>query len=296
MPTDNQGETTEGAVEEPQDAGGEPEAQEAPASQEQQISEMLGDFSSTVPDEDGVEELESSEEEVTQQQTEEEPVQITEPEPEPEPEPEAEETEPDLRSEIQSLRQELAELRGQKQEESGEPEAQEPEAQEQEVPQEVLNMVSQEQHDMILSDPEAFNELIGALYTKIRQDVIRDIPQLVSKTAQRQTAYQTAIKDFWSRNSDLKEHMDFVRYTANKVQSDNPNASVEKALSMTEQRVREQLNIKERAEKREGSRKQMNQGAKKDPSFARKPRGQRQPAQQEQKSEQQKQIDEILDL
>ena len=221
--------------------------------------------------------------------------------------PESDELEPEegrseneeLRQELQEVREELRQLREERRDEPEAEESEEVEEEEDLAPEPPEQFVTEEEFEAITESAESFNEFAQALYSKIAQDVLRDIPNLVEKATARQTTQQSAIDKFWSRNEDLRDHMDFVQFTANKVESENPNMTIREALNETERRVRKELNLQEKAESREEERNQESQQQEQksnpqDVSTARKPRGRRGGQQEEELSPQQQQINELI--
>lgn len=266
------------------ESGQEQEAVET-SDQSEQIADLLEGYQANEEESSEPIEEPEGEESVEEPEAEEEVLsEESEPEPEPEPEPTGEsETISELKDEIRQLREMIAQ-QGQE-EPVDEAEPQETEV---EVPEGLQNFVSEEEFEEAQTSPEAFNAMLARFYQQVMQESLRNIPRVVEKTTSRRVAYETAISNFWENNADLKDYVEYVKYTANKVQSENPNMGLVDALNETANRVRTELNLQEKAKDREKKRQTDA------PSFNRKPRGPRGGDNPPNLSEQQKQINELI--
>jgi len=210
------------------------------------------------------------------------------------PEDEEEQTEePDrfqeLQDEIASLKEQLAKAQ-EKEEEVEEPS----DTEEPKKDLETLEFFEDDvEFEQALNSREEFNNFVSRLVDAVEQSVLQNIPDVVSKTVERQTTQQEVISSWRSENQDLiDEKPKFTGWVANQVQSEHPDWSLEQQLQETAKRVRKELDLDKEATKLEKERKSKESSSK--TKTARKPRGSRGGANPDTRNEQQKQIDEIL--
>lgn len=183
----------------------------------------------------------------------------------------------------------------------GQKEREEPQQRGEEEPQEteveILEFVTEDEFEEALDNRENLNRLLTRVAVKTQEQMMRQIPDLVAQTAQRQSELDKSISSFWEDNSDLVEHQDYVAFVANQVQSENPDASYDAVLEETGKRVRSELNVAKKAEEVEEERKEKEQQKQeKKPAFAGgKPRGTR-GGQGDNRTGQQKQIDHLVGM
>lgn len=142
--------------------------------------------------------------------------------------------------------------------------------------------------------PKKFAEILGRVYSKAREDVMRDLPQVVQRTTQRTVSQSTAISNFWKENSDLKEFKGYVSNVANEVQAESPEMNLTDVLDETAKRVREKLKLDERAGNRETQRRK--KAASSNARFAKKPGSRGGGPKADTRSDQQKQIDALINV
>lgn len=150
-----------------------------------------------------------------------------------------------------------------------------------------------------LADPVKMVELLQNVFEQGREAVLRNIPNLVASTVQRQSVVQTAVQDFYVKNPKLKENMNYVGFITNQVQDEHPDWTVEQILNEAAVRSYKGLGIKVKAKAREQKRQEnvkSGKGPKKEkPAFATKPRGSgRRGVTKDVRSSMQKQIDDLI--
>lgn len=301
----------------------EPVGTPADADQQEQIADLLSEHGPNGEEEsqekslDDV--LDSGEEEDTSQDQEEiqeepqrqgrdegaeEPEQRREEQEEPDTDQAGSDELDELREELRETKKELARMKqeGEEGEGEGEEDEEEPVETQEEGPRDFdeVDFVTEDEFEEVTEDPDSFNEFLQAFASSIKESVLRDIPGIVEKTTQRQVTYQQAISDFWDEHPELEEHQDFVQFTANKVEAENPDMSVPEMLDETARQAKEELAIKEEAEQRESQREEGEAGSQstsqsRSPSTARKPRGSRGGVGgEDNRGEQQQQIDSLI--
>ncbi len=176
---------------------------------------------------------------------------------------EEEEEEPSVpqpSDEVSALKEQIAELKGMVQGlTQGRQEEAPPESEPEPVPVEIdpSELLSQDEIDEFTVDPgKVLRTALQRVYQRAREDTLRDLPDVVGKATQRQTALNEARRDFWQKNTDLYQKTQeepavaqLVRLTANQVQSENPNLTLDQMFTETGKRVRKALNLHAEAEK-----------------------------------------------
>lgn len=235
---------------------------------------------------------EGEEEEQKQEMSQEQSDEITEPEAtetveaeeetgeeESEQQAQGEETQADEESEdevTEKLRQRIAELETGKAFKGEEEQGEEPQkAEKKEETKEtekrvddVMQFVTDEEFEEIQSDPKKLNDILVRVYQRARQDTMRDVPELVQQTTQRQVGIQEAVKGFYEENSDLRPHAQYVGYVATQVRAENPELAISDILKKTETKVRENLAISKSAKAQEEHRRKSDKKGKDAPAFA----------------------------
>jgi len=138
------------------------------------------------------------------------------------------------------------------------------------------------------------NEMLNRVYNRAREDTIREIPELVEKTQERQQTMQNAVQSFYEDNPELKKYKDYVSHKANEVQAENPDMDIENLMEETAKRAKEGLQLHEKAKETEKERREKEEATNNDPAFAPKARGERGGSGPDNRSGQQKQIDELI--
>jgi len=166
-------------------------------------------------------------------------------------------------SEIQQLKAEIAEVKGMLQGLSQGRSQEEPEA-EPELPSIQVNpedFLTEDEIDEFTVDPgKVLRQLAARVYSRAREDTLKDMPDVVSKATQRHVTLTQARQEFWSKNADLLQKSQenptvatLIRVTANEVQSENPHFTVEQVFNETGLRVRKTLGLHAQAQKIESS-------------------------------------------
>jgi len=145
-----------------------------------------------------------------------------------------------------------------------------------------------------VEEASSLNEMLNRVYDRAREDTIREIPELVEKTQERQQTMQQAVQSFYEDNPELREYKDYVSHKANEIQAENPDMDVEDLMEETAKRAKQGLKLKEKAEETEQNRREKEEATDNDPAFAPKARGERGGSGQDNRSGQQKQIDELI--
>jgi len=94
-----------------------------------------------------------------------------------------------------------------------------------------------------------------------KEEVVQNIPNLVSKSAERAQATRSLVSNFYDKYPDLKERREYVRDMIGTVSGKNPDWSAQKVLDEVATRAQRDFNIQEKAVSREKQRKA-------DPKFA----------------------------
>ena len=132
--------------------------------------------------------------------------------------------------------------------------------------------VSDEEFGQIVKDKEKFvnfmNKFADTIRQQAREDTLRDIPGVVSKTTQRQQSLLEKKNQFFNNNPDLKEHSNYVGYTATRIYSQNPEMSVDDLFSKTAEQVRKDLALNKQAVDSENDRLEKNAKRQNKPAFA----------------------------
>lgn len=280
-------------------------------SQQGQLDDLLSDFQSPAPKvpekvkgeksevtEEGLEEAEEvleEEDETSEEEEGEEEEQDDEDD-----EEESEEEEEESSDELTILRAELAAQQKVLDRLAKEREQEQPKAPKIEIDPDTL--VTEEEARELLSDPHGvLKKIAERLYVKAREDTLKDIPQLVESAAGRQTALQQARTKFFSENAELVEAAKktpavarLIRMTADELQSQHPEWTVEQIFDETAKEVRGTLKLQKKASTIE---KEATEGKKK-ASQVGKPRNRRRSApgrKTEKRSGLEKELDDMLE-
>lgn len=168
-------------------------------------------------------------------------------------------------------------------------------------PNEELGLTDEEV-DAAMDDPKKLKTLLGKVFAKGRETIMRAIPELVAATQQRQSTVQTAITQFYEENSQLNEHKEFVGYITNKVHKEHPDWTLTKIFDEVAKRSYEGLKIRKSARKAEQDRKKTpaagggNETNARRPAFAKGGRGKSRSNPSDTRSDILKEIDDLISM
>lgn len=226
---------------------------------------------------------ESAEEQVNEEQAVEEgEVETASEEEESEPDKEVSEKEEEApkSSESDALRKTLEKVSGEVSEEPKETKAkegvEEPEdkqkGEETEDKQASPFEISEDEFSEIMKDKQKFanflNKFGDVIRQQAREETLRDIPSVVSKTTQRQQTLMQKKSKFYEDNPELKNHENYVGYVATKLYSQDPSLDVDNLFNKTAEQVKKDLALDEQAVKAEDSRLKSSAKKRKQPAFA----------------------------
>lgn len=252
---------------------------------------------------DEAEEPEGSE----QQESTETPEEREEPEAEgqEEQEEQGEQEEPSKDEVIKQLREEVNRL-SQGEPEAGQreqPEREEPEGEQREEPEEQTlefegqEFVTEEEFDEIIQDRNKLNEVLNKVAFQsakaAREAVLRQVPEVVSKTTNRQMSVRQAVQNFYQENPDLQEYGSYVGHIANRIKAENPDLGMNDILSKAGQEARSKLNIQKKAKEQEEERRNED-NPQEGPAFAKRGTGRREGGGKDARTDFQKQADEMI--
>ena len=168
-------------------------------------------------------------------------------------------------SEVELLRQELAEMREQLAEKDQPEEEEKPTLEVGEI-EDVDFMVEADFEDA-LSDPKKFNESLNKVFkesvtravSQTTEQVLRAIPNVVKNSVAQQVALQKSTDKFYANNPDLAKHKKTIATVAEKVLSDNPEITINDLLLKVETAARKKLALKKVVQ---------DKSSKKKPAFA----------------------------
>lgn len=271
---------------------------------EQDVAEMLRDMGDPIPDNSNEDEGEDA---TSADANDDSPDEHKEDSPEQVKGEEQEEgDEPDKDEIIANLRNKVAEMSGesdQREEPEGRQEDQpEPEESPQQEPIEVQaeEFVSEEEFDEIIQDRNKLNEVLNRVAAEsanaAREAVLRQVPDIVSKTTDRQMTVRQSVQKFYEDNPDLQEYGSYVGHIVNKIRSEKPNAPISDVLNTAGEKAREDLGIHKEAEKLEKERRESEQEEPENdsPAFAKSGTGRRRGGKKDTRNDFQKQADEML--
>lgn len=203
--------------------------------------------------------------------------------------------------EIENLRQQVIALQQGQQSETSEEaqESEESEESQEQTPQQISDSLvgdlSDEEFDKITGSKDEFANFLSKfgnnIIAKSKETTIKDIPDIVSKSFDRQSKMKSARDNFYQENPDLKKYSDYVGYMTNKLQSENPDKGIEELLSMTEKEVRKNLSLNKTAVETERERRNNENRRPVNPGSG---RGASRQRTSDTRTDQQKQIDDIL--
>jgi len=169
-------------------------------------------------------------------------------------------------SEVELLRQELAEMREQLAEKD------QPEEEENNLTLEVgeiedVDFMVEADFEDALSDPKKFNEALNKVFkesvtravSQTTEQVLRAIPNVVKNSVAQQVALQKSTDKFYTNNPDLAKHKKTIATVAEKVLSDNPEITINDLLLKVETAARKKLALKKVVQ---------DKSSKKKPAFA----------------------------
>jgi len=157
---------------------------------------------------------------------------------------------PSQPAEVDQLKGEIAELKALILQMKQPAPAPEPEASPVAVPDATTFLTEQELAGILDEDGQLNSkELLKALtlvaqrsYQLSREHSLRELPEIVTRTAARETAYQAAIANFWVSNSDLQPFKEQMQLTANRIAAAEPNLTINQVLEKTATETRAALN------------------------------------------------------
>lgn len=85
------------------------------------------------------------------------------------------------------------------------------------------------------------NKVAKQAYNTAVQDVLKRVPTIMSETIGTELENREMVREFWSRNKDLKEHRDYVAVVFRRQQAQYPEQGANKLLELTAAEVRKRL-------------------------------------------------------
>lgn len=248
---------------------------------------------------------ETDEEEPTKRKAEEEEVEKPEEEisDSGESEEEAPSDEPEEDEVVAQLRSKVAELEtgkafGPQGEEVETKETKEEPKAEEEEKQKLEDFITEEEFDEIQTNPNKMNEILNKVYQRARnsayQDALKDIPDVVSTTQQRQQNLRNTIQKFYADNPELADYGKYVGYEANRIKSENPDKPLEDVLNEAGEVVKKELKISEVAKDKEQQRREDEEEQGQGPAFAKRGSGRREGPKVDTRNDFDKQADAML--
>lgn len=288
--------------------------------QQDQLDEFMGNFQGSTPkasDEDEGEEKDDSSDDTSTDddedegddddstQGDEEDKEDSESSEDDEDEDEGEEDEKD---EVETLRIQVAEMEGLLKDlvegKKGDSDDGEVISEELSLPKVTIDaaaLVSEELAEELGVPKEALVKLVSLIYTKAREDSLRDVPELIKVAHLRTSQLTDAQNKFWKEFPDLAEVvkeneavLSFLQTTANQIQSNNPTWGVLKVYREAGKKVSQVVSVTEKARKIE-KKTLKSKGKKKRSNQPSKPRGKRSaPGGDDDRSELLKDIDQMI--
>lgn len=157
--------------------------------------------------------------------------------------------------------------------------------------------LTDDEYDSIMSDSKSLSKFLMRFGNQIRQqtteDVLRKIPDVVSRTTSRQHELLRQRDKFFTDNPDVAEFKGYAGHVANEIQSQNPKMSLQDVLSKTAEKVRKDLALNSQAVEKEDDRLKKQTKKQEKPAFAPGPKGSR-PSTGDDRTELQKDLDDML--
>lgn len=144
-------------------------------------------------------------------------------------------------------------------------------------PEELNFSLDNDQFEEVTSSPEALSNYAEKIYKKAvtdlrseieatkaelrqelasaKEEVVQNIPQLVSKSAERTQAVKGLVSNFYTKYPDLKEKREYVRDMIRTISGKNPDMKPEQVLTEVATRAKRDFGIAEKAQSREQKRK-----------------------------------------
>jgi len=142
-----------------------------------------------------------------------------------------------------------------------------------------LDDLSNDEFEEITTNPEKFKEFIKSVradavaeaknnekqnraqaIAEAKEEILRNIPEIVSKTAERTQNVKSLRDNFFNENPALKNKLSYVKDMTEVVSTSNPDWTAKQVLDEVASRAKRDLDLSEKAEERENKRK--------DPKFA----------------------------
>ncbi len=106
--------------------------------------------------------------------------------------------------------------------------------------------ITDDEFDSAISSKEGMQKIldkIEAASAERMQQLIRAIPKVIRSVADEVVSTRLAISDFYQANSDLLPFKPLVKFTINKLQSENPDMDLEELLDKAGKEVRKVLKL-----------------------------------------------------
>ena len=121
-----------------------------------------------------------------------------------------------------------------------------------------VDFIGTEDHVSILEDRAKFNELLNKVATvafKAAQAsstnyILRQIPEVVEKTAKQQLTIENTTRDFYSANQDLVPYKNAVAMAAMQLYQEHPEMSLPELLRSAAERTRSVLRLRSDGQRR----------------------------------------------
>lgn len=111
-----------------------------------------------------------------------------------------------------------------------------------EEPPPILKFVEKEEDlDKVLNSVDNFNTFMTQVVTKSNEQILQNIPALVSTMATRIVAQKMAVNEFYSNNRDLIDKKAYVGIVANEIAQAHPEWKIEEVVANLGTEVRKRL-------------------------------------------------------
>lgn len=112
---------------------------------------------------------------------------------------------------------------------------------------------SEEDLDEMLTDVNKANEFFGNVLAKGQEQVLRALPQLVTKMIEKRAVLQEEALSFYKENEDLRPYGKFVGLVTTELAAEDPTKSIDNLLKDVAVEVRKRLKMKKKAVRKKNS-------------------------------------------
>lgn len=113
-----------------------------------------------------------------------------------------------------------------------------------------------EVEEILHGNVDALNEVLNRVYAQARQDMMREIPEIIGRTLDRQSKLKKKAETFFESHPDLKENRQLIMRKYAEAESEHPDWGISGLLEEAAKRARSVKDMDRKAEVLEKERRE----------------------------------------